>query len=170
MTCWPRLATIVLLPLALAAQGIDTPGKAWFIHLGMNKVDTAASGFTPVAEVGVPIYRYGHNCLGMFGGGTQWTRGAYTADEMRAGDLLQKRVGWAGLYGTGDFLTLGLGAEYARAEIYVVPAAGNGWYDDLTRNRAGGMGFISLHGRNGFGGFFRCGSQSGVGLGLSLNF
>jgi len=31
------------------------------------------------------------------------------------------------------------------------------------------MGFISLHGRNGFG-FVRGGSQSGVGLGLSLNF
>ena len=32
------------------------------------------------------------------------------------------------------------------------------------------MGFISLHGRNGFGGFVRSGSQSGVGLGLGLNF
>jgi len=169
MSPWPRIA-VVLLPLTLAAQGVDTPGKAWFLHLGINKVDTAASGFTPVAEVGFPIYRSGHSCLGMFGGGTQWTRAAYTADEMRAGDLLQKRAGWAGLYGSGDFLTLGLGAEYARAETYVVPAAGNGWYDNLIRNRAGAMGFISLHGRNGLGGFIRYGNQSGIGFGLSLNF
>jgi len=170
MNRWRHTFIIALLPLALSGQGIDRPGKAWFVHLGIDKVDRGANGVSPVAEAGVPVYRSGHSCLGLFGGGTQWTRAAYTSDEMRASDLLQKRVGWAGLYGGGDFLTLGLGGEYARTETYVVPAATNGWYDELTRNRSGAMGFVSLHGRNGFGGFFRCGSQSGVGLGLSLDF
>ena len=170
MIRWRRPAILFLLPLALAAQGVDTPGKAWFIHLGVNKIDPGASDVTPVAEAGFPIYRSGHSCLGLFGGGTQWTHAAYTANEMQAGDLVQKRVGWAGLYGGGDFLTFGLGAEYSRVETYVVPAAGNGWYDEVTRNRPGAMGFVSLHGRNGLGGFFRGGGQSGVGLGVSLNF
>jgi hypothetical protein len=47
---------------------------------------------------------------------------------------------------------------------------GAGTNDERRRNRPGAMGFVSLHGRNGFGGFFRGGSQSGIGLGLCLNF
>lgn len=163
-------AILMLLPMTLAAQGVDTQGKGYFLHLGVDKVDTGANGVSPVAEAGVPIYRSGHSCLGLFGGGTQWTRGAYSASEMQAGNLIQKRVVWVGLYGGGDFLTLGAAAEYGRSEIYAVPVAPNGWYDDVTWTRTGAMGFLSLHGRNGWGGFVHGGSQSGVGLGLSVNF
>ncbi len=169
MSRWLRTA-FILLPLALAAQGVDTPGKAFFLHLGADRVDNGATGVAPLAEFGLPVCRFGHSCLGLFAGVTQWSRGSYGADEMRPGYLLRKQVGWAGLYGSGDFVTFGLATEYARADTYVVPSAGTGWYDEVTRNRPGAMGFVSLHGRGGFGGFVRAGSQGGAGLGLSLNF
>ncbi len=165
-----RIAAIGGFALLGYAQEVGPAAKPWFIQVGANKVDSGAGGFTLVAQGGIPVYRRGLTYLGVFGGVTQWQRGTYAQSEVSAGDLLEKRTYWSGLYGGGPFLTAGLGLEYGNQETYVVPKQSNGWYDNVGKKAFGVTAFISLHGRNGFGAFLRAGTHGGFGGGLSLNF
>jgi hypothetical protein len=171
MSRFPRLAVILLfLPLAAPAQEETQTPRPFFVHLGADKVDPGAGSFAPVAEAGVPILRWGLTCLGVFGGGTQWRRGSFSAGSVRPGDLLDKTAGWAGVYGGGAFWTVGLAGEFARQQVYVAPSPADNFYNGITQNRTGAGVFVGLHGQSGFGAFVRAGTQSGFGCGLSFHF
>jgi len=166
MSRFPRTAIVLLLPLAGMAQ----EARPAFIHLGSAKVDPGAATLSLVLEGGAPILRWGLANVGVFGGGTQWRRGRFSASQVRAGDLLDKTTTWAGVYGGSAYWTLGLAGEYARQQVYAVPTPANQFYDGVDQTRAGVGFFVDLHGPSGFGAFVRAGTQSGLGFGLSWHF
>lgn len=167
MTRLPRLALLACLPLAAPAQERPQP---CFVQVGAARVDPGTPSLAPVVEAGVPVLQWGLTCLGVFGGGTQWRRGPFSASQVRPGDLLDRTAGWAGVYAGGAFWSAGLAAELAWQQVYVTPTAGGDDFNGVDQTRTGAGLFVGLHGRSGFGAFLRAGTLSGFGCGLSFHF
>ena len=143
-------AALCGISLFVMAQDVQE-AKPFFIQVGANKIDSGAGGFTVAGEVGVPVYRRGLTYVGIYAGGNQWKRGSYDASSVNPGDLLDKSAYWGGVYWGGQFMTFGVGGEYATKDTYVVPKQTNNWYDDVTNKQFGAQGFLSFHWKNGVG-------------------
>jgi len=156
--------------MGLSAQEDGRTPKPFFLHIGVNKIDSEAESFTAVGEVGIPVLRQGLSYIGVYAGGTSWSRGSYVQSSVSEGSLLKQSSFWGGAYWGDQFWTVGLAAEYGSKQTYTVPTYTNAYYTGITKNQFGVGGFAALHWKNGLGAFIRAGSESGVGAGLSLNF